>query len=420
MTSRERMLAALSHQEPDKLPLDLGATMITGIHISSLYKLKVALGLIRPGEAVKVIDPFQMLGEVDDELRKVLGIDTVPLLPLYNFYGFKNENWKPWTFFDGTPVLVPGKFNTTPDKEGNIYQYPKGDIALPPSAKMPKDGFYHDALIRQKPFREEELKVEDQVEEYTLLSEEELNYYQSEAQRLYEETEYCVVSGGVPGINLGDIAYVPGPSLPNPRGIRDVEEWYISLLTRQDFIREVFSRMTDIGLQNLKLFHQAVGEKIQVIVVSGTDFGSQNGPFISQEVYRKLFKPFHQKINNWIHQNTSWKTFIHTCGSVYDLLSDIKEAGFDILNPVQISAAKMNPQELKENFGAHFTFWGGGVDTQKTLPFGTPDEVRAEVRQLIETFRPEGGFVFATVHNVQANIPEENLLALFETVNEYR
>jgi len=414
------MLAALSHQEPDKLPLDLGATMITGIHISSLYKLKVALGLIRPGEAVKVIDPFQMLGEVDDELRKVLGIDTVPLLPLYNFYGFKNENWKPWTFFDGTPVLVPGKFNTTPDKEGNIYQYPKGDIALPPSAKMPKDGFYHDALIRQKPFREEELKVEDQVEEYTLLSEEELNYYQSEAQRLYEETEYCVVSGGVPGINLGDIAYVPGPSLPNPRGIRDVEEWYISLLTRQDFIREVFSRMTDIGLQNLKLFHQAVGEKIQVIVVSGTDFGSQNGPFISQEVYRKLFKPFHQKINNWIHQNTSWKTFIHTCGSVYDLLSDIKEAGFDILNPVQISAAKMNPQELKENFGAHFTFWGGGVDTQKTLPFGTPDEVRAEVRQLIETFRPEGGFVFATVHNVQANIPEENLLALFETVNEYR
>nr|MBP9016011.1 methyltransferase [Candidatus Atribacteria bacterium] len=365
-------------------------------------------------------DPFQMLGEVDDELRKVLGIDTVPLLPLYNFFGFKNENWKPWTFFDGTPLLVPEKFNTTPDSEGNIYQYPKGDTTVPPSARMPKDGFYHDAIIRQKPFREEELKVEDQTEEYTLLTDEELRYYEVEARRLYEETEYCIVSGGVPGINLGDIAYVPGPALPDPRGIRDVEEWYVSLLTRQDFIREVFSRITDIGLQNLELFHQAVGERIQVIVVSGTDFGSQNGPFISQEVYRKLFKPFHQKINHWIHQNTTWKTFIHTCGSVYDLLPDIKEAGFDILNPVQISAAKMIPQNLKKNFGHQFTFWGGGVNTQKTLPFGTPEEVREEVRQLIETFKPGGGFVFATVHNIQANIPVENLLALFEAVNEYR
>jgi len=420
MTSRERVITSLSHQEPDSLPLDLGSTLITGIHVSSLHKLKVALGLIKPEEPVKVIDPFQMLGEVDDELRKVLGIDTVPLLPLYSFFGFKNENWKPWTFFDGTPLLVPEKFNTTPDSEGNIYQYPGGNTTFPPSAKMPQGGFYHDVIIRQKSLEEEELKVEDQIEEYGLLSEEELRYYESESKRLCEETEYSIVSGGVPGINLGDIAYVPGPALPDPRGIRDVEEWYISLLTRQDFIREVFSRTTDIGLQNLELFYQAVGERIQVIVVSGTDFGSQNGPFISREVYRKLFKPFHQKINHWIHQNTTWKTFIHTCGSVYDLLPDIKEAGFDILNPVQISAAKMIPQNLKKNFEHQFTFWGGGVNTQKTLPFGTPEEVREEVRQLIETFKPGGGFVFATVHNIQANIPVENLLALFEAVNEYR
>ncbi|MFY9302821.1 MAG: uroporphyrinogen decarboxylase family protein [Atribacterales bacterium] len=420
MTSRERVISSLSHREPDKVPLDLGSTLITGIHVSSLHKLKVALGLIKPEEPVKVIDPFQMLGEVDDELRKVLGIDTVPLLSLYNFFGFKNENWKPWTFFDGTPLLVPEKFNTTPDSEGNIYQYPRGDSTLSPSAKMPRGGFYHDAIIRQKPFREEELKVEDQIEEYSLLSEEELRYYESEAQKLYEETEYSIVSSGVPGINLGDIAYVPGSALPDPRGIRDVEEWYVSLLTRQDFIGEVFSHITDIGLQNLELFHQAVGEKIQVIVVSGTDFGSQNGLFISQEVYRKLFKPFHQKINNWIHHNTTWKTFIHTCGSVYDLLPDIKEAGFDILNPVQISAAKMDPENLKKDFGHQFTFWGGGVDTQRTFPFGAPDEVKEEVEQLIKTFKPGGGFVFATVHNIQANIPEENLLALFEAINEYR
>lgn len=420
MTSRERVVASLERREPDKLPLDLGSTLVTGIHVSSLHKLKVALGLIKENEPVKVIDPFQMLGEVDDELRKVLGIDTVPLFPPKNFFGFENADWKPWTFFDGTPLLVPGKFNTTPDANGDIYQYPLGDTRFQPSAKMPKDGFYHDAIIRQKPFRDEDLKVEDQIEEYTLLTDEELNYYEKEARRLYEETDYAIVSSGVPGTNLGDIAYVPGPALPDPKGIRDVEEWYISLMTRKDFLKEVFSRMTEIGLENLKKFHQAVGERIQVIVISGTDFGSQHGPFISPSLYRELFKPFHKKINDWIHQNTSWKTFIHTCGSVYALLPDLREAGFDILNPVQISAAEMDPQRLKEEFGKDFTFWGGGVNTQTTLPFGKPEEVKEEVRRLIETFKRGGGFVFATVHNIQAKIPVENLLALFEAVNEYR
>lgn len=420
MTPRERVLKALAHEEPDILPLDLGATLVTGIHVSSLHKLKVALGLIRPEDPVKVIDPFQMLGEVDDDLRKVLGIDTVPLMSRENFFGFRNENWKPWRFFDGTPLLVPEKFNTVPDEEGNIYQYPQGDTTCAPCAKMPKGGFYHDALIRQKPIDATGLRVEDQIEEYKLLTDEDLRYYEQEARRLYEETEYAIVFSGVPGTNLGDIAFVPGLSLKDPRGIRDVEEWYVSLVTRQSFLEEVFARMTEIGLKNLEMFHQAVGERIQVIVISGTDFGSQQGPFIAPELYRRLFKPFHTRINAWVHEHTRWKTFIHTCGSVYELLPDLKEAGFDILNPVQISAASMDPEVLKQEFGDHFTFWGGGVNTQRTLPFGTPEEVREEVRRLIEIFKKGGGFVFATVHNIQANIPVENLLALFETVNEYR
>lgn len=420
MTPRERVITSLEHREPDILPLDLGSTLVTGIHVSSLHKLKVALRLIKKEEPVKVIDPYQMLGEVDEPLRRVLGIDTVPLPAPTNFFGFRNENWKPWVFFDGTPLLVPEKFNTIPDREGNIYQYPQGDTSYPPVAKLPKGGFYHDALIRQKPIEEAQLKVEDQIEEYQILSEEDLRYYEREARRLFEETEYAIVSGGVPGTNLGDIAFVPGMTLKDPKGIRDVEEWYISLLTRQSFLREVFDRMTEIGLENLKLFHQAVGERIQVIVISGTDFGSQNGLFISKETYRNLFKPFHEKINQWVHKNTSWKTFIHTCGSIYDLLPDLCEAGFDILNPVQISAHRMDPQDLEENFGEDFTFWGGGVNTQQTLPFKKPEEVRQEVRELVRTFQKGGGFIFATVHNIQSGIPEENLLALFETVNEFR
>ena len=421
MTSRERVLAAINHQNPDKIPLDLGSTLISGIHISSLHKLKVALGLIKENEPVKVYDPFQMLGEVDDDLRDVLGIDTVPLPSIKNFFGFKNENWKPWTFFDGTPVLVPEKFNTTPESNGDILQYPEGDRSVPASMRMPKDGFYHDSIIRQKPILDDsELKVEDQIEEFSIMSDEDLTYYQKEAKRLYEETDRAVIFGGVPGTNLGDIALVPGPGIKNPRGIRDVEEWYISLMTRKDFLKEVFSRMTEIGLKNLKLMHEAVGEKIHVIVLSGTDFGSQNCPFISPNLYRELFKPYHQTMNKWIHQNTQWKVFIHTCGSVFDLLPDFKEAGFDILNPVQISATKMDPIELKEHFGSDFTFWGGGVNPQSTLPFGSPEDVRQEVKYLIDIFKPNGGFVFANVHNIQAKIPVENLLAFFEAFQENR
>jgi len=178
--------------------------------------------------------------------------------------------------------------------------------------------------------------------------------------------------------------------------------------------------MTEIGLKNLKLMHEAVGERIQVIILSGTDFGSQNCPFISPALYRELFKPFHKKMNEWIHQNTQWKVFIHTCGSIFDLLPDMQDAGFDILNPVQISAARMDAKELKNQFGHHFTFWGGGVNPQSTLPFGTPEEVRQEVKYLMNAFRDNGGFMFASVHNIQANIPVANLIAFFETFQENR
>jgi uroporphyrinogen-III decarboxylase len=156
------------------------------------------------------------------------------------------------------------------------------------------------------------------------------------------------------------------------------------------------------------------------VFITGTDFGTQHGPFISCPSYRKLFKPFHQRVNGWVHEHTPWKTFIHSCGSIFDLLPDLVEAGFDILNPVQCSAAKMEAQTLKDAFGDKLTFWGGGVDTQRVLPFGTPDEIRRQVRERVGIFNRGGGFVFNTVHNVQANTPRENLVALYQAVKECR
>ena len=420
MNSRERIIAALNHQAPDRVPLDLGSSLITGIHVSSLHRLKVALGLIQPQEPVKVFDPFQMLGEVDEDLRRALGIDTIPLESPTNFFGYANQGWKPWTFFDGTPLLVPEKFSTTVETGNYIYQYPRGDHSAQPSAHMPVNGFYFDCIVRGDPDSEKNSRIEDQIEEIVLLSDEDLRYYEAEAQRLHTDTDYAIVSGGVPGTNLGDIAFIPGPSLAQPKGIRDIAEWYMALVAQPDYVKQVFEKMTEIGLENLKRFHQAVGDKIQVIIISGTDFGAQDNLFFSPQSYLTLYKPLHCKINQWVHENTSWKTFIHTCGSMYDLLDEIADAGFDIFNPVQISAAKMDPQRLKREFGSRLTFWGGGINTQDTLPFGSVDAVAAEVKHLLEIFQQGGGFVYNTVHNIQASVPVENMIALFDTLNAHR
>ncbi len=418
MNSRERIMRAINHQEPDRVPLDLGGSPVTGMHVSSVYRLRQALGLDAPGTPVKVIEPYQMLGEIKPDLIEALGVDVVGLSSQTTMFGFKNEGWKPWTTFDGTPVLVPAGFNTEPSPNGDILMYPEGDKSVPPCARMPKGGWYFDAIIRQPPIDDATLNVEDNLEEFGPISDEELEYYRREAERLYNETDKAILAN-FGGTSFGDIALVPGLNLKHPRGIRDVEEWYISTVTRRDYVRQIFERQCEIGIANLTRLYQAVGDRVTVVFITGTDFGAQHGPFISPQAYRDLYMPFHKRINDWVHEHTSWKTFIHSCGSVMALIPDFIKAGFDILNPVQCSAANMEPTELKRRFGEQITFWGGGVDTQHTLPFGTPDQVREEVRERIRIFGPGGGFVFNTIHNIQARVPVENLLALFEAVREY-
>ena len=208
--------------------------------------------------------------------------------------------------------------------------------------------------------------------------------------------------------------------MKNPRGIRDIAEWYMSTVSRREYVYRVFERQCEIGLANLEKIHGVVEERVSAVFLTGTDFGTQTGPFISPKTYRELYQPFHKTVNDWVHQHTTWKTFIHSCGSVIALLPDMVEAGFDILNPVQCSAAGMDPARLKEQFGSKLTFWGGGVDTQKTLPFGTPDQIRREVKERIAIFGRGGGFIFNTVHNVQANTPRDNLVSLYEAFKENR
>jgi len=417
VTSRERVIAALEHREADRVPLDLGASAVTGMHASSVYRLRQSLGLDEPGTPVKVVEPYQILGEIDDDLLDSLGVDAVGFGRRETFFGFRKEGWKEWRLFDGTPVLVPGKFNTTPEANGDILMYPEGDRGAPPSGRMPSGGFYFDAIVRQQPIDEERLDPADNFEEFQPVCEDDLAWYAAESRRLAAGGRAVLASFG--GTAFGDISMVPATWMKRPRGIRDIEEWYVSTVTRRPYVRRVFERQCEIGLANLERIRAAVGDRVDVLFVTGADFGTQTGPFISPETYRDLYQPFHEAINDWVHAHTRWKTFIHSCGSVVKLLPDFIEAGFDILNPVQCSAAGMDPKVLKERFGERIVFWGGGVDTQRTLPFGTPDDVRREVRERIATFAPGGGFVFNTIHNVQAKVPVENLRALYDAVREY-
>jgi len=419
MTSRERVELALNYKEPDKIPLDLGGSGVTGMHVSSVYLLRQALGLDEPGTPVKVVEPYQMLGEIKPDLMEALGVDIVPLDGQKTMFGFEKRGWKSWTTFDGTPVLVPEDFNIDPESNGDILMYPEGDKSAPPSGRMPKGGWYFDTIIRQPPIDDKHLYVEDNLEEFGFISVQDLAHFKSEAERLYCETDKAIF-GSFGGTSFGDIALVPAPALKNPRGIRDIEEWYVSTVIRRDYVYKIFERQCEIALSNLEKIYEVVGDKVAAVFVTGTDFGMQTGAFISNKVYQDLYMPFHKIVNDWIHKNTAWKSFIHSCGSVWILIEDFIEAGFDILNPVQCSATDMEPEHLKKKFGDQITFWGGAIDTQKTLPFGTPEDVRNEVIERIKIFGPGGGFIFNAIHNIQARTPVKNLITLFETFNKYR
>ncbi len=336
-----------------------------------------------------------------------------------NFYGYRNENWKPWRMSDATPVEMGGGLEYDVDDKGRTWVYPQGDRSAGYSAVMPAGGSFFDQVDHAEPFDMDSVggddltPREDFKDDFPLASEEDAVYWERESRRLNHETEYAV-AGLLGGGGLGDVASLPGPSVKHPRGIRRMDSWLAAHLLFPDYIDEVFSLQTEVMLKNLEIYRQAVGERIQVVWISGTDFGTQHGTFLSPGIFRKLYKPHYKVINDWVHAHTGWKTFYHSCGAVYPLMQDFVEMGVDILNPLQLSADGMDPVKIKAEFGDSITFWGGGVDTQKTLPFGTPDQVRLQVRERIGILNQGGGYVFNPVHNVVANVPPQNLIAMYK------
>ena len=302
MTGRDRLQASLNHQSPDRVCVDFGATFVTGIHVSALTRLRNAV-LGDNDYRVRVSEPYQMLGEVDDELRKALGIDVVGVLPRKSIFGTEQKDYKPFTLNDGTNVLVPGDFNVTIDQAGDTLIYPEGDTSAAPSGRMPEGGYFFDAIIRQELIGEGTLNPEDNMEEFGPLCDEDLAYYRSMCD-WFDERKDCGTILIIPGSAFGDIALIPAPFLKKPKGIRDIEEWYISTVARKDYVLAVFERQCEIAEKNIESLIALFGDRVQVALTTGTDFGTQMAPFLSPELYRELYKPFHVRVNRLIHERS--------------------------------------------------------------------------------------------------------------------
>ena len=415
LTRRDHLRKTLAHEGGGRLPMDFGSTAVTGVHASCVEQLREHYGL--ENRLVKICEPYQMLGEVEGDLAEVMGIDTVGVVPLNTLFGFPNENYKEFQTPWGQTVLVSEHFNTQVKPNGDVYIYPEGDMSVPPSGQMPSNGFFFDTIVRQPEIDEDNLDPEDNLEEFGLISEEDLEHYRVELDRL-EGTDRAIVAT-LGGMAFGDIALVPAPFLKHPKGIRDIAEWYMSTAARQEYIHDVFSRQCDYALKNLEKLNEVLGERIDVVFLCGTDFGTQTSTFCSPQTFSELWAPYYRQVNDWIHRNTGWKTFKHSCGAVETFMEHFIDVGFDIINPVQCSAAGMEPRQLKEKYGERLVFWGGGIDTQKTMPFGTPEEVREQVLERCEIFSRDGGFVFDSIHNLQALSPVENMVAMIDAVKEF-
>ncbi|MHB1309151.1 MAG: uroporphyrinogen decarboxylase family protein [Limisphaerales bacterium] len=398
MNSRERIIAAIHHRPVDRMPIDFGGTRQSGISVWAYVRLRERLGLAarRP----RIFDTFQMLAEIEQDVADRFGADCVGLNRPAVAFGIRNEAWYPYTFPDGLCAEVPGGFQPQPDGVGGLILQRGGeDIAA-----MPADGFYFDRLEKYPGATHPDLATwrAPRVEAETL------GYYHEAAEALLANTDKAIVA-----------AFGPPYELFNGLGQGGFEAWMMTLASEPDYVDALYAELVEAWLENLRGFHQAVGDRVHVLQICD-DFGTQNAPFLSERMFRAHLLPAYRRGLDWIHAHTSWKVMLHSDGALVPLLPAIIEMGVDILNPVQTSAAGMDPVRLKREFGGRLVFWGGSCDAQSTFAHGTPAEVAAETEHNLRVLGAGGGCVGAPIHNIQANVPPDNILALFDTARSLR
>jgi uroporphyrinogen decarboxylase len=392
MNSRERVMCALNHRPADRVPIDLGGTRQTGVAASTYHRLKQRLGL---GTPTRVYDLYQMLAEVERPVRERFGADVVGLNRPAVAFGIRNEDWTPWTLFDGTPVEVPAAFRPIIEPNGDLLLvHPDGR----PMARMPQGGFYFDRLDKYPGAAH----ADPETLEPPLLTQHECDHLHAQAEAWRQNSDLALIA-----------AMGPPYELFFGLGTGDFQAWMITLATEPEYVAALYEKLTEAWLENLRRFSAAVADRVQILQFND-DLGTQEAPFLSVPMFRRLIMPYYRRGLEWVHAHTGMKVFMHNDGAIFDLLPTLIEMGVDILNPVQTTAKGMDPVKLKSQFGDRLVFWGGSCDCQHTLAFGTPDEVAREVQEHVRILAPGGGYVLASVHNIQAGVPAENVIALFD------
>lgn len=371
MKSRERVLRTINHQPVDRMPIDLGVHYSTGISAFAYWNLREALGL--PTDHIEIPDMSQFLARVDEDVLKRFHCDCMLLNPGWK----RTKYWNP-----------RGKYNFVIPESAELKHLADGSYVMgkgTKTSKMPEGGFFFDG--NGSSFEKE-------------TENEHIKRYAKEAERIYKETDYFTMY-------IGYHAYFSCTDL----------DWLCRMITDPDEIIKENQRIHEAQIKSVSKVIQSMGNHVQAIAIN-SDLGSQSGPFCRPSLYNELCAPFVKKFCDFVHQNSDLKIFIHSCGSIRQFIPTLIECGVDIFNPVQITAKGMNPQELKKEFGDRATFWGGGCNTQQVLNMGTPEDVAANVRELVKIFKPGGGFVFNQVHNIMGDIKPENIIAMLDTAYE--
>jgi len=390
VTPRERVLAAIAHTEPDRVPVDLGGMRSTGIMAMAYARLKEHIGY---GGDLLVFDAGQQLALIEEPVLRRYGADVVPL-DLGTLKG-----WQPWTLPDGTPAVMRADVALEPDGEGGWYEVSGGRRV----AHKPVTSYYFDTLYH--PLAGDVSPADVAAYQMGDMGDEDLRRLEGEAKRLYDETDYAIMGG------------FGGAFLEGGQGLRGWDQFLVDIAVDRPLAEAILDKILDANLRNVRRYLDAVGRYIQLIQVGG-DLGTQAGPQLRPEWYYELLQPREKAFWSEIHRLSDVKVFLHSCGGIYDLIPGIIDAGCDVLNPVQTSAVGMDPERLKREFGARIAFWGGGCETQTVLPFGTPEEVYAHVCERMRIFKPGGGFVFCQVHNIQAGTPPQNVEAMYQAVRD--
>lgn len=412
MNSRERVRLAINHKEADRVPIDLGGMRSTGISTIAYNRLRKKL-IIKKGIA-KMYDFIQQLAFPEKEIRDMFHIDSIDAAQAF----LKNDDdWKQWTLNNGTKCLIPKYLDIEIEKDLTVYLKDKNGFVL---GKKPKTSLYVDQVywvyknlpkipetIKDEDLNKEMWSIPDPEWSLNIFDDEQYEIFIRNIKELYENTDYAILL--MVGCNL----FEKGTFL------RGFENFLCDIYVDRKGVERLHNKLMEKYLKLLDRVIKGVGEYVDILVFGGDDLGSNRAGWMSPDIFKDLFKPKYKKMWDFVHDNSDCKVFLHSCGSIYEYIPHLIDVGVDILNPVQTSARNMEPEKLKKEFGKDLTFWGGGCDTGDILPNKTPKEIKEHVKKRIDIFSKNGGFIFNQIHNILADVPPENVIAMLEAAYEF-